>query len=153
MANRRWQLFPGSSRPKIPHGRTHGVLWADKWCESILPTRGSQGTSALWLNLPITQFPLRPVCESCDLFFTSKGNNQHLPVFPRNLTCFRPCWAAAGSHSPNHHVLTHRLPWKASPGIGVQRRKSLPTTAETSRHPCCCSRMGPGSSLWGRGLL
>lgn len=87
------------------------MLWADKWCESILPTRGSQGTSALWLNLPLTQFPLRPVCESCDLFFKSKGNNQSLPVFLRNLTCFRPCWEAAGSHSPIHHVLTPRPPW------------------------------------------
>lgn len=97
------QLSPRSSRAEIPRGRAHGVLRGEKWCESILPTRGIPRELA---HLSLAQFPLHPVCDSCNLFFKSKGNNQSLPVFPGNITCFRPCRKGRGCCSPNHHVLS-----------------------------------------------
>lgn len=94
-----------------------------------------------------------------------------LLVFPGDLTCFRPCWEAPGSHGPNHPGLTPHASLacvQSSPlakkgfswtrGAGKEER--LSTTSQGSLPAGAVppstrqSRMGPlGLWLGGRGWL
>lgn len=123
------------------------------------PSRESCRNFYCVAHLSLTQVPLHPVCESCDLFFKSKGNNQSLPAFPGNLTCFRPRWESPSSHSPSHRPQTphaslaciqSRAPaQKASPGLGIQERKSISLPLARTAYQLGTSSIHTAALEWG----
>lgn len=103
--------YRSSSPPDLPELRSHvagptGYSGERSGVRVFCPPGESRGNLCYVAHLSLAQFPLHPVCDSCNLFFKSKGNNRSLPVFPGNITCFRPCRKGRGCCSPNHHVLS-----------------------------------------------